>query len=248
VGYSASHALVCAVLCHLTALELGVCSPERDSLVRAALTMNVAMTAMQDALATQNEKPTSVQQDMIRVHSVKATLMLANQGVTDELWLDIVASHHDDAVESADFQTAPPKSRLARILKVVDRYAAMISPRMSRAGRTATESARSIMANASADTDRIGHALVRAVGLCPPGTYVRLDSAELAVVLRRSDLHNHPYVAVIGKSTGELMQMPRLHWTESWPGIREAMAASAVRVRLNHFQILRLSAFAEQPL
>ena len=246
VGYSASHSLVCAVLCHLIAIELGVPLRERDSLVRAALTMNIAMTVMQDVLATQAEKPTAIQQNMIKAHSIKGALMLSNLGVTDGQWLEIVSTHHDDAVERTDFHTAPPATRLSRILKVVDRYAAMISPRLSRAGRTATESARSVMATVSAKTDEIGHALVRAVGLCPPGTYVRLDSEELGVVLRRSNQHNHPFVAIIGKPTGELIPAPRLHWTERSPKIRSALPASAVRVRLNHFHILQLSAFAEQ--
>jgi HD-GYP domain-containing protein (c-di-GMP phosphodiesterase class II) len=246
VGYSASHSLVCAVLCHLIALELEIAPLERDSLVHSALTMNVAMTSMQDALATQVEKPTAQQKDMIGAHSGKGALVLADLGVTDRQWLDIVSGHHDDAVERADFNTAPPTTKLTRILKVVDRYAAMISPRMSRAGRTATESARSIMANASVKTDEIGHALVRAVGLCPPGTYVRLDNEELGVVLRRSVQHNHPFVAIIGKSTGELISAPRLHWSEHAPHIRSSLAASAVRVRLNHFQILQLGAYAGQ--
>lgn len=245
VGYSASHSLVCAVLSHLIAIELHLAPAERDSLVHAALTMNIAMTAMQDELATQVEKPSPTQQDAIRAHAIKGALMLANLGVLDGQWLDIVSHHHDDAVDKADLRVAPPVTRLARILKVVDRYAAMISPRMSRAGRSATESARSILANVSAKTDEIGHALVRAVGLCPPGTYVRLDNDELAVVLRRSEQHNHPYVAIIGKSSGEMMVNPRLHSTaSSRPHIRSALAASAVRARLNHFQILRLGAYA----
>ena len=246
VGYSASHSLVCSVLCHLIAQELGIAAQERDNLVHAALTMNIAMTAMQDVLATQVEKPTAQQQDMIKAHSVKGALMLTSLGITNSQWLEIVSNHHEDSVERADFKTAAPTIRLTRILKVVDRYAAMISPRMSRAGRTATESARSILANASAKTDEIGHALVHVVGLCPPGTYVRLDSEELGVVLRRSNQHNHPFVAIIGKPSGELIPAPRLHWTEHNPRIRSALAASAMRLRLNHFHILQLSAFATQ--
>lgn len=248
VGYSASHALVCAVLCHLIAIELGIAKPERDSLVRAALTMNIAMTAMQDALATQVGRPTQEQQDAIRAHATKSALMLGNLGVTNNQWLDIVSGHHDDAIDKADLRAAPPLTRLTRILKVVDRYAAMISPRMSRSGRTATESVRSVIANASAKTDEIGHALVRAVGLCPPGTYVRMDSDETAVVLRRSSQHNHPYVAIITNSAGELIPSPRLHHTEDnkKPKIKTALPASAVRVRINHFQMLRLGAFAAQ--
>ena len=106
VGYSASHALVCAVLCHLIALELGLAPMERESLVHAALTMNIAMTTMQDVLATQVEKPTVQQHDLIKAHSVKGALMLANLGVTDGQWLEIVSNHHDDAVERAQSRSA----------------------------------------------------------------------------------------------------------------------------------------------
>src|SRR5665811_466599 len=61
VGYSASHALVSAVLCHLIAVELKLPQGERDSLVHAALTMNMAMTTLQDELAGQLERPDPAQ-------------------------------------------------------------------------------------------------------------------------------------------------------------------------------------------
>ena len=86
---------------------------------------------------------------------------------------------------------------------------------------------------------------MRAVGLCPPGTYVRLDTNETAVVLRRSGLHNHPFVAIITGPNGELIPIPRLHSTaDNKPQIRSALPASAIRARLNHFQILRLGDYA----
>lgn len=242
VGYSASHALVCAVLCHLIASELGIDQAERDSLVHAALTMNIAMTGMQDVLANQTEKPTSEQQDMIRAHPVKSSLLLADLGEADALWLDIIARHHDDAIDKADLRQAPPATRLTRILKVVDRYAAMISPRISRAGRTATESARSILGGKS---DEVGNALVRVIGLCPPGTYVRLDNDELAVVLRRSAEQNHPYVGIFGSIHGQFIPNPRLHNTaDGGPQIRTALAAASVRARLNHYHMLQLGSHA----
>jgi hypothetical protein len=245
VGYSASHSLVCATLCHLIASELGTAPQARNSLVYAALTMNIAMTALQDALASQVEKPTPEQKEAIRVHTARGTILLTQLGVLDDTWLDIVSAHHDDTVDKGDFRALPEVARLTRILKVVDRYAAMISPRMSRAGRSATESARSVMANASPKTDPVGHALVSAVGLCPPGTYVRMDNDELAVVLRRSSKPNQPYVAMVGRASGELLAMPRLHATaRGAPGIRSALAPSAVRAHLNHFHVLQLGAHA----
>lgn len=243
VGYSASHALVCATLCHVIAKELGTSISERESLVHAALTMNIAMTVLQDALANQVEKPTPEQQDMIRAHPIKGSMMLCNLGVSDALWLDIVSSHHDEGSGKTDSRLVSPAARLSHILKVVDRYAAMISPRMSRAGRSATESARAVMANTTAKTDEVAHAMVRAVGLCPPGTFVRMDTGDLGVVVRRSSALNQPYVAIVGKPDGQVFAMPRLHRTANGgPRIRTALAAAAVHANLNHFHILQLAA------
>jgi len=247
VGYSASHALVSAVLCHLIALELKLPQNERDSLVHAALTMNIAMTALQDELARQIERPNNQQLSAIKAHSVKGGLMLANMGVVDELWLDTIRYHHDESTDKGALQEVEPVKRLARILRVVDRYAAMISPRQSREGRSATDSARSVIGGSAERQDEVGHALVRAVGLCPPGTYVRLDNQELAVVMRRSARPNLPHVAIVLSDTGALLNPPRLHRTASGrPNIKSALAASVMRERLNHHLILQLGAYAAQ--
>jgi HD-GYP domain-containing protein (c-di-GMP phosphodiesterase class II) len=169
VGYSASHSLVCAVLCHLIAAELQLSTAERDSLIHAALTMNIAMTALQDALAGQEDKPSAEQQIVIKTHAVKGGMMLANLHVSDPLWLDVVSHHHDESNDRGDLKSLSATARLTRILRIVDRYAAMISPRKSRLGRSSTDSIRSIIGS-GANRDEVGHALVRAVGLCPPGT------------------------------------------------------------------------------
>ena len=247
VGYSASHALVSAVLCHLIAVELKLPLNERDSLVHAALTMNIAMTALQDELASQLEKPSNEQQTAIRIHTVKGGMMLANLGVTNTLWLDTISLHHDESTDKGELNSLPPEKRLARILRVVDRYAAMISPRKSREGRSATDSARSILSSTDEGHDEVGHALVRTVGLCPPGTYVRLDNNQVAVVMRRSNRLNLPHVAIVINEAGALMNPPRLHRTaHGSPGIKSALAPAAVRERLNHHLILQLGAYAAQ--
>jgi hypothetical protein len=247
VGYSASHALVSAVLCHLIAEELALPQVERDNLVHAALTMNIAMTALQDQLASQVERPTSQQQDTIRKHAKQGGLMLAHMGVMDPLWLDTITLHDDESTSQAELRDLEPAPRLARILHTVDRYAAMISPRKTREGRSATDSARAIITTSSEHNDEVGHALIRAVGLCPPGTYVRLDNLQVAVVMRRSSKPNLPHVAIVLNEAGTLMNPPRLHRTANGsPGIKSALAASAVRERLNHHLILQLGVYAAQ--
>lgn len=247
VGYSASHALVCAVLSHLIAVEIGMAQNERDSMVHAALTMNLAMTRLQDELANQLDRPSDEQQIGIRAHAAEGARMLAELGIRDDLWLDTVCHHHDELSDASTLASLTPVTRLARIVRTVDRYGAMISPRKSRAGRSATDSVRSIIYDSIEHSDEIGHALVRTVGLCPPGTFVRLDNDEVAVVMRRSSKPNHPHVAIVLNDNGQLAGQPRLHRTaHGSPQISSALAAAMVRVRLNHHMILRLGAYAAQ--
>lgn len=247
VGYSAAHALVCAVLAHLVGVELRLEPAERTSLVCATLTMNIGMTRLQDELANQLERPSPQQQEGIREHPLLGRRMLQALGVSDTLWLDIVEHHHDEAVDTRPPDRHPALPRLARIVRTVDRYGAMISPRKSRAGRSATDSVRSVVQGTDTPPDDVGQAMLRTVGLCPPGTFVQLDNDEVAVVMRRSALPNYPHVAIVLNESGALIGQPRLHRTaHGGPQIRSALAAAMVRVRLNHHLILRLGAYAAQ--
>lgn len=229
VGYSASHALVSATLCQVLSQELGLPAHERQALVGAAFTMNIAMTQLQDQLALQREPPSSAQQAQILRHPLESQALLVRLFVEDPLWLEIVASHHAQPPAAAPLAQLAPPERLARILASIDRYAAMISPRKSRSGRSATDSVRAIVGSEIAAQDEVGYALVRTVGLCPPGTLVRLDNGDIAVVLRRSSQAHHPLVARVLKAGGRPYATPALHDTaRSGPRIQAALARSAL--------------------
>ncbi len=248
-GYSASHALVCATLCHLMALELELPGHERNALVRAALTMNIAMTALQDELAEQREKPTPAQQRDIDSHPLRSLQLLEQLQVIDDLWLDAVALHHGAEATSGHNMVAlagmDAQTRLARILATIDRYAAMISPRRSRPGRSATASVRAVVGRVEKERDEVGFALVRSIGLCPPGTFVRLDNGDTAIVLRRSKQANLPLVASLLDAAGAVLNEPRLHRTSRGkPLITSALARSQVQARLNHRTMVRLGLYA----
>ena len=90
VGYSAAHALGCATLCHILAQELQLPAQERDSLVRAAFSMNIAMTALQDELAQQREPLTPAQRRAVDQHPRAGMDLLEELGISDELWLELV--------------------------------------------------------------------------------------------------------------------------------------------------------------
>ena len=249
VGYSASHALVCATLCHLMAREFNLPSHERNALVRAAFTMNIGMTALQDELADQREKPTAAQQEAIKSHPAQSQDLLEHLHVSDDLWLEVVAQHHLILGEHISLANLEAHDRLTRILSAIDRYAAMISPRKSRPGRSATDSVRALVGKeVSQQRDEVGYTLVRSVGICPPGTFVRLDNGDIAIVLRRSDKPNLPLVASLLDQHGQALSEPRLHRTsEGKPRIQSALTRAAVTVDLDHRTMVRIGLYAAQP-
>lgn len=247
VGYSASHALVCGTLCHIMAQELHLPPRERDSLVRAALTMNIGMTALQDELAEQRERPTTAQQEAIKGHPLESQALLERLFINDALWLDVVGQHHENIPDRVPMADQKPEDRLTRVLGTIDRYAAMISPRKSRAGRSATDSVRAIVGQEVDQRDEVSYTLVRSIGLCPPGTFVKLDNGDTAVVLRRSEKANHPLVASLLDRTGHHHAQPSLYQTASGkPRIQSALARSAVSLDLNHRTMVRLGLYASQ--
>ncbi|MDD2917698.1 HD domain-containing phosphohydrolase [Rhodoferax sp.] len=241
VGYSASHALVCAVLSHLVAEEFHLPQAERDSLVHAALTMNIAMTELQDQLANQREQPTPDQKAAVRDHETRSADLLRHLGIKDEVWLQTVRQHHHQQAPDMPQYSLTVAQRLAQMLGVVDRYAAMISPRQSRAGRSATESAQDILNNDNMRSRLVGQTLLHVVGLFPPGTFVQLDDGSQGVVLRRSRQDNRPDVAILLNDNGQLLRPPSLNvCANGSPAISAALPAARVQEHLNHHLILQL--------
>jgi len=232
-GYSASHALVSATLCEVLAPALGLPAPERRALVCAAFTMNIGMTQLQDQLALQREAPTAAQRAQIERHALESQALLVRLFVDDPLWLDTVAAHHPRAKAAAPLAQLAAPDRLARILASVDRYGAMLSPRKTRGARSATDSVRVIVGSEPAPEDEVGYALVRSVGLCPPGTLVRLDNGDTAVVLRRSSRPLQPLVARVLDAAGQPFRTPALHDTSrAAPRIVAALARPTLAQRI----------------
>ncbi len=241
-GYSASHALVCAVLCHVTAAELRLGGGARDSLVHAAMTMNLSITRLQDQLATQSGRLTPEQQVALQRHGTRSAAMLRTHGVSDAQWLDVVTGHHD-VKPAADTDAA---ALLTQLLQLIDRYGAMISPRGSRAGRDVSESLRALNVRGDATQDRLGRALVTTVGTYPPGTFVRLADGARAVVLRRSADPQLPFLALLTDPAGHPLAQARLQ--RGAAKIEAAVAAHTVGMRLNHRTLVQLGLFAVRPV
>jgi HD-GYP domain-containing protein (c-di-GMP phosphodiesterase class II) len=190
LGYCATHALLCAVVCELTARKLGVDAIIRPVLVQAALTMNLSMAKLQDVLALQRNAPAADQRQHIQQHAQASTALLRGFGVVNEDLLDIVAWHHDpDPTHGLERNL-----EYRRILHLVDVYVAKIAARSTRAGLPAIKAAQSSIIGASSEDARVAMAISSVLGFYPPGTYVRLANGEKAVCVQRGASATTPMV------------------------------------------------------
>ncbi len=239
--YSASHGLLVAVLAELTARQLPAFTPEwRRSLRCAALTMNIGMTALQDRLALQDEQPSAQQSALIEVHPPRAVACLREAGVTDDLWLAAVGQHH--ATKAGPLAEQAPSLQLARVMQRADIFAARLAMRRSRPAMAAAAALKAAYLDEHQQADEAGKALIQATGIYPPGSFVRLTSGELALVLRHGVNAKSPKVASLISKSGTPLMEPVVRDTRVRPhDVAAGIAPHEVRVRLPMVKMLTLA-------
>ena len=193
LGYCATHGLLAAVLCELTANKLEAPDIVLPVLFKAALSMNIGMAREQDTLTRQNVKPDAPQQQLIKDHARISADILRGFGVVNEDLLDIVRLHHD----MDEAQGLARNLECRRILHAADVFIARMSARANRIGLSAMGATKSGYVTAVGHDVRVGTAMANAIGFYPPGTYVVLANGEKAVSVKRGEAANTPLVVSI---------------------------------------------------
>jgi hypothetical protein len=198
LGYCATHALLCAAVCQLTAAKLGIDAAQQRSLFRAALTMNIGMARDQDSMSRQSAAPTDWQRGLIKDHPGIGVDILVGFGVDDPDQLDLVRWHH--SVSAPD---ALPHTRDARrLLIMADGFVARMAARKTRSPISPVKAVRAMVLGAEGEAIGVGSAMAQAVGFYPPGTYVQLVSGDTAVSVQRGQRANTPWVLSIADKDG----------------------------------------------
>ena len=240
--YSATHAMLVASMCQLAARDvLKWPEEELDVMFKAALTMNIGMAQMQDRLALQADPPSPVQRKAIDEHCERSAAMLETLGVDSQDWLQIVRNHHLQIPGPLAPRT--PSQRMARLVQRADMFAAKLAPRASRQPIAPAAAMQACYFDEQRQVDEAGGALIKAVGVYPPGTFVRLATEEVAAVVRRGANTTMPKAAVLLNRTG----MPTVEYTIRDTSLREhrviaSVAFKEVRVRLYLDRMLPLTA------
>ncbi|MGY0197040.1 HD-GYP domain-containing protein [Leptothrix sp. BB-4] len=202
--YALTHALHVAAICLLTSRALGWPAERQRRLVCAALTMNVSMLELQAVLAEQAEPPNTRQREAIRLHPQLSADLLKRCGVDDAEWLDTVLMHHEEPGGGGYPNAVAEPSDAARLLRAADVYMAKISPRAVRAALAPQVAARQLYQAEQVDAlgKSLAQALIRSIGIFPPGDLVTLKSGETALVTRRAAQGPAPKAAAISDARG----------------------------------------------
>jgi HD-GYP domain-containing protein (c-di-GMP phosphodiesterase class II) len=244
LGYSATHALLAAVVCELTTEKLGMDLKTRRVLFRAALTMNIGMARAQGTLARQSEAPSADQRQLIKNHPPLSYEILQGFGITDEDQLDIVHWHHDPDESNGLARNLGPR----RILRMADSFVAKLAPRKTRLAMSPLGAVKALLAGAAADSEKFGSAMATAVGFYPPGTYVQLVNGEQAVVIARGVRANQPQVASLVNAAG-LPFSKYLYHDTSDPScaVRAPLNAEKIKVKVSLEKVARMRAERYSP-
>ncbi len=198
--YPLRHSIHCAVVATLAARQLGWEASRIDSLGSAALTMNLGMLELQTTLAEQGDPPTRKQLDQICAHPDASVALLRASGIADEDWLATVADHHEHAGGGGYPSGKVNVHTSAKMLRAIDVYMAKISPRAKRPGTLPQLALRQLFQQSPGDA--LSMAIIKTLGVHPPGSLVKLRSGEIAVAIRRPASGTHPLVATLSDRKG----------------------------------------------
>ena len=199
--YGYAHAVHAAGLCVLLARRLGWSNEQMTSLIKAALTMNMTIMDLQGQMASQDFPMREKQRAAIQIHPGQAVACLERAHVTDARWLEGIAQHHERSDGTGYPSGATEINEPAAVLRVVDVFLSKVSPRTIRLASAVPDTICQMLRESRGNP--LSTALVKELGIYPPGEFVKLASGELAIVVKRTENMRAPIVATITDTQGK---------------------------------------------
>lgn len=199
--YALTHALHTTTVAVGCARVLGWPVPRQRTLALAAMTMNASIVELQAQMAEQTDPPSKRQIDALRLHPQRSAELLRASGVTDAEWLAAVEDHHERAGGSGYPRGLATVGEMAHVLRAADVFTAKVSPRLLREPLLPQMAARQLFQEEAGGP--VAAALIKAVGVYPPGEFVQLRGGETAVVVHRATAGHAPRVLVLLTPAGK---------------------------------------------
>ncbi len=237
--YSTTHSLHVGILSAILGIQLNYDEKQLHTLTATALTCNIAMLNLQDELQRQQTPLTAEQQSIVNAHPQEGVKLLRKAGINEELWLQAVLQHHE-RIDGKGYPEARHGDDIcteAKIITIADRYAAMVSERDYRQGKTPIKSLRDFFTGKEAQLDEsLCLHFIKAVGTFPPGSCVKLANGETAVVTYRTTVENstQPIVCSYSNPRGKMYIQPYVRDTSEEQFAIHAMCSTIESLPFNN--------------
>lgn len=198
--YGYSHSIYTALLAILMAQRMEWAAATIRLVTLAALTMNASIADLQGQMANQDYPVLDRQRAQLRTHPIDSAALLAKAGITDTPWLEAVRQHHEQASGKGYPTGTTQINELAQMLRMADIFMARISPRGIRPPMSVQDAARQMFRDDKGGP--MSSAIIKVLGIYPPGNLVKLASGELGVVMRRRAEARTPLVTAVTDAQG----------------------------------------------
>jgi HD-GYP domain-containing protein (c-di-GMP phosphodiesterase class II) len=239
LAYGAQRSLQSAITATLVAQRLGWTLEQAALAFKVGLTMNLSVLELQGQLARQTTVLSCEQREALRVHPALSVQMLELAGIHDSDWLRAVLEHHEQE-DGRGYPTGTTEvSDLASLVRRADVYTAKLATRVSRDAMAADLAGRQMFMQDP------GHpmtaALVKEFGIYPPGSFVRLASGELAMVIGRGEVITAPMVACLTDPQDRHLATPvRCSTSDRTRAVVAVVSETTIRGHLPRERLLEL--------
>lgn len=181
-GHAGWHPVFRATLLYPVLVHAKVPAPQVRALLAAALTADLAMVGLSNELAKQSQPLSDTQKQQVQAHADESSVLLRKAGVSQELWLNGVESHHGPHHEGTASVSAD-EWVFYEALALCDRIAGLATYREGRPALSLMTALVQSCINPDSRTPAgAGGLLLRAQGIPPPGSFCVLPSGERGLV------------------------------------------------------------------
>lgn len=211
--YAHAHAVHVALLVARLTQRLAQPEAECESLVCAALTMNIAMVNLQQQLSHQAEALSSLQAKQLHLHPLASSAMLREVGIDDEIWHLAILEHHEQW-NGKGYPFGLGRSKIspgAHLLHVADVAMARLHPRHYRRPQLPKSAMVQLFQQRDTLADaKLADCLIKEVGLYPPGSFVKLEQGDTAIVVQHGDDITTPLTVRFGRDANIVPSASRI--------------------------------------
>ena len=217
ISYSITHAIYTAIVSGLIGRRRNLLDTDNEIMICAALTMNIGIVQLQDQLFEQASPLTAIQRQQIDAHPEHSASLLKQAGITSEVWLDVIAQHHEknDGSGYPNHLSGDGICEGAKIIALADIYTSLITGRKHRPPIIAHEAIKTLFAKRGGEIDeQLANQFIREIGAYPPGTFIKLENGDIAIITKRSVVKNNktsgPYALSLVSPRGAKYQQPHI--------------------------------------